>query len=83
VAVCDRELINQTLDWNGLAVPVSEHFYGNTPATEEEVCAAMRRALCINLMGRKSFACARKLNLVDADGCLMMGTVPHAQIYRI
>jgi hypothetical protein len=83
VAVCDRELINQTLEWNGLAVPVSEYFYGTTPATEEEVCAAMRMAMCVNLMGRKAFACAKKLNLVDAEGCLMLGDIPHAQIYRI
>jgi hypothetical protein len=83
VAVCDRELINRTLEYNGLAVPVSEYFYGTAEATEEEVCRAMRTAMCVNLMGRKAFACARKLNLVDADGCLILGDVPHAQIYRI
>jgi hypothetical protein len=43
----------------------------------------MRTAMCVNLMGRKAFACARRLHLVDADGCLMIGDVPHAQIYRI
>ncbi|MDD1675883.1 MAG: DUF424 family protein [Methanomicrobiales archaeon] len=83
VAVCDQELINQTLAWNGLSVPISEHFYGTTPATEEEVCAAMRIAMCVNLMGKKAFSCARKLDLVDEGGCLMIGDVPHAQIYRI
>ncbi|MDD1673106.1 MAG: DUF424 domain-containing protein [Methanomicrobiales archaeon] len=83
VAVCDQELINTTLEWNGLSVPISESFYGTTRATEEEVCAAMRSAMCINLMGRRAFACARKLDLVDANGCLLIGDVPHAQIFRI
>jgi hypothetical protein len=83
VAVCDQELLNRTLEWNGLSVPVSEHFYGTDLATDEEVCAAMRMAMCVNLMGTKAFACAKKLNLVDEGGCLMLGDVPHAQIYRI
>jgi hypothetical protein len=83
VAVCDPELLNTTLEWKELSIPISDQFYGITPATEEEVCAAMRNAMCINLMGKKAFACARKLQLVDEQGCLMIGDVPHAQIFRI
>ena len=83
VAVCDRELLNTTLDRDGLAIPISEAFYGKDLATEQEVQGAMLAAACINLMGKRAFALARRLNLVEEGGCLLIGEIPHAQIFCI
>ncbi|MDD1671726.1 MAG: DUF424 domain-containing protein [Methanomicrobiales archaeon] len=83
VAVCDRELLNTTLEWKGLRMEITEAFYGNQLATGDEVRQAMREAACINLMGKRALSCARELELVDEQGCIMIGDVPHAQIYSL
>jgi hypothetical protein len=83
VAVCDRELLNTTIRHETLAITVTDTFYGTTPATEDEVRNALKNAGNINLIGERSIAVAIGMGLVTKDGCMMIGTVPHAQIYRL
>nr|WP_320161240.1 DUF424 domain-containing protein [uncultured Methanoregula sp.] len=81
VAVCDRELINTTIRHKEITVTISEAFYGNCPATEDEVRDALRKAGNINLMGERCVSLAIGMGLLTRSGCIMIGTVPHAQIY--
>lgn len=83
VAVCDRELVNTTLTHGKLTVSVTEAFYGTCPATEADVQEALKTAGNINLMGERSVAIAERMGLVTRSGCIMIGTVPHAQVYRL
>jgi hypothetical protein len=83
VAICDRELINTTISHGKITVTISETFYGNCQATEEEVRAALKNAGNINIMGERAFAIAVDMGLVSSSGCIMIGKVPHAQIYQI
>jgi uncharacterized protein len=83
VAVCDRELINTTLRTDTMTVIISESFYGSCPATEAEVTDALRRAGNINLMGERSVSLAEGMGLVDRSTCIMIGKVPHAQVYQL
>ena len=83
VAVCDRELINTTLTQGKLTVKVTEAFYGTSPATETDVQEALKNAGNINLMGERSVAVAEKMGLITRGGCIMIGTVPHAQVYQL
>jgi hypothetical protein len=83
VAVCDRELINTTITSETMKVMISESFYGSSPATEAEVVEALRRAGNINLMGERAVAVAVGMGLVDRSTCIMIGTVPHAQVYQL
>jgi hypothetical protein len=83
VAVCDRELLNTTISHGKLSVTVTEAFYGCCPATESEVAEALKNADNINLMGERSVTVAERMGLVTRAGCIMIGTVPHAQIYRL
>jgi hypothetical protein len=83
VAVCDRELINTTIRHKDTDVKISEAFYGTCPATPDEVRDALRKAGNINLMGERSVALAVGMGLVSRSGCIMIGTVPHAQIYQL
>ena len=83
VAVCDRELINTTVSNGDIEVCISESFYGTRLATAEEVSAALDKAANANLMGQRVIALAVERGLVDRDGCLMIGAVPHAQIIRV
>ncbi len=83
VAVCDRELLNTTLRHGDLSVTVTEAFYGSCPSTEDEVKEALRRAGNINLMGERSVSIAVSMGLISRAGCIMIGKVPHAQVYLL
>jgi len=83
VAVCDRELINTTISHDTMTVIVSEAFYGNTPATEADVREALKHAGNANLMGERTISIAIDMGLLTRAGCIMIGDVPHAQIYQL
>jgi hypothetical protein len=83
VAVCDRELLNTTICHEKLSVAITEAFFGNTPATEDMVREALKHAGNINLFGERSVNLAIELGLLTKSGCIMIGKVPHAQIYQL
>jgi len=83
IAVCDRELLNRTLCHGNLTITITQNFYGDTPATEDEVRNALMNAGNINLVGERSVGIAIGMGLLEKSGCMMIGTVPHAQIYRL
>jgi len=83
VAVCDRELINRRIRHGDIEIHISETFYGTTPAGEDEVSKAIRDADNINIIGERAVAVAARLGLIDPSGCLMIGGIPHAQIFRV
>ncbi|HUT38513.1 MAG TPA: DUF424 domain-containing protein [Methanoregula sp.] len=83
VAVCDRELLNTTIRHGELSIQVSEWFYGNCPASEEVVAEALKKAGSINLMGKRAVRIAIELGFVTQSGCIMIGEIPHAQVYSL
>ena len=83
VAVCDRELLNTTISHEKLTITIRDSFYGNTPATEDEVRDALKNAGNINIIGERSVTIAIGMGLLTKSGCIMIGNVPHAQIYRL
>ncbi len=83
VAVCDSELVSRVLRHGEVEVELSPGFYGNEPATEEEVRAALANACNINLFGRRAVALAIEMGIVDRGCCLEIDGVPHAQVFII
>jgi hypothetical protein len=83
VAACDRELLGRTLTHEGVEITISETFYGSTPATEEEVRSAMRDAANVNLIGKRVVRLAIEMELVTEHGCMILGGIPHAQIFQV
>jgi uncharacterized protein len=81
VAVCDRELINTTIHHEKMTIIISESFYGSAPVTETEVREALKRAGSANLIGERTISLAIEMGLLTRDGCIMIGKIPHAQIY--
>ncbi|MDD1664487.1 MAG: DUF424 family protein [Methanomicrobiales archaeon] len=82
VAVCDRELLNTTLRHRDVEVHISETFYGNTQASEERVRAALATATNANLFGNRTIEIAIGCGAVDRGCVILIGGVPHAQIFR-
>ena len=83
VAVCDRELLNTTISDDKLTVRVHDSFYGTTLVSEDEVRSALEKAGNINLMGERAVNVAISLGLITRSECIMIGNVPHAQIYQV
>ncbi|RXE55385.1 hypothetical protein ABH15_11595 [Methanoculleus taiwanensis] len=83
VAVCDRELLDTTLCHGDVEVCVTRGFYGSETATEEEVRRALKGAANVNLMGKRVVAIAIDMGLITRENCIMIGDIPHAQLFRI
>jgi hypothetical protein len=83
VAVCDRELINTTIKSEKISVTITEGFYGNCQVSEEEVRKALKEGGSINIMGERAVAVAIDMGLATKECCIMIGNVPHLQIYEL
>ena len=83
VAVCDRELLNTTITDGEVEIRITESFYGNRPASEEEVVHALRDAENANIMGERSVALAVQHGIVEEASCILIGNVPHALVFRL
>ncbi len=83
VAVCDSELMNRTLVEGELRIEITHRFFGDSDVGEEEVKEAMMTAATINLFGEKAMALARSLDLVDEGSFILIGGIPHAQVFRL
>ena len=83
VAVCDGELINTIISDGDVEVHITEAFYGTHRASADEVRDALKNAVNANIMGERAVAIAIELGLVSRAGCIMMGSVPHALIFRL
>ncbi len=83
VAVCDRELMNTTISGNEVEIRITGSFYGTTLASPDDVRSALSWAGNANLMGERAVAMAVEMGLLSRSACLMLGNVPHAQVFRI
>ncbi|HZD44304.1 MAG TPA: DUF424 domain-containing protein [Methanomicrobiales archaeon] len=83
MAICDRELLNTTIRHEEMEIFISDKFYGSVPVTEEEVRSALQKADNVNLMGKRSVGLAIQMGLVCENGCIYLGSIPHAQIFRL
>lgn len=81
VAVCDRELLNTTICHEKLTVRIHDSFYGTTQVSEEEVRSALEKAGNINLIGERTIQVAISMGLITDADCIMIGKIPHVQIY--
>ncbi len=83
VAVCDAELLGQTLLGGRVPFTVSEEFYKGIPAGVDEAVEAMRRATICNMVGKRVVEAAIEKRLIHSRAVIYFGDVPHAQIVRL
>lgn len=82
VAVCDRELLGRTLTEGNIEFTISEYFYGDVPASEEEVRYALAHASNANIIGTRVVEIAISLGCIEPSSCLVIDSVPHAQFVQ-
>ena len=83
VAVCDAELCNTIIVHGDMTVHINECFYGTRRVNADEVKEVLKKAENINLMGERSVALAIESGLATRSDCIMIGKIPHVQIYRL
>lgn len=86
VAACDRELIGKVLQGrNGICIDLDAYrdFYVGSPATEQELAAALKNFSSANLVGRKVVAVAVKSGMIGKNGISYINSIPYIQIYSI
>jgi hypothetical protein len=83
VAACDADLMDATLMHGDVEICITKGFYGTECADEEDVRGALAGAENVNIIGKRVVALAVAMGLIAENDCIMIGDVPHAQIFRI
>ena len=83
LACCDEELLGEKIESSEFSVEIKDSFYNERAVTSEEMKEMMRDAGSINLFGEKCVEVAIEEGFINRSSIIMIGKVPHAQIYRI
>ncbi|MDR0438763.1 MAG: DUF424 domain-containing protein [Methanocalculaceae archaeon] len=83
IAVCDRELLNTTITCSTCDIIIDHSFYGDIIASDSEVIAAISSSISANLIGKRVCNLAISSGFIDKKSCIMIGDIPHAQIYGL
>ncbi|MDR3102634.1 MAG: DUF424 family protein [Methanocalculaceae archaeon] len=81
IAVCDRELLNTTLTCSACEIIIDSGFYGDILATEDEVLAALASAANANIIGKRVYELAATAGIISKASGILIGDIPHVQIY--
>jgi len=83
LAVCDEELLGNVYEEGKRVLDLKSYsnFYKGKITEEPEVKREMKNAKSLNLVGKNTISCAKEMNLVGGDDSIIIGGVPHVQIY--
>ncbi len=83
VAVCDAEILGETLEGGRVPFKVSEGFYKGILGDVDEAIAAMKQATICNLVGKTIVEAAIECRMVHERAVIYFGDIPHAQIVKL
>ncbi len=83
VAVCDADVLGETLEEGAISLTVTEEFYGTEAVDEDAVRDALVRADVANIVGSRSVELAIEVGVVDEANVLEVGSTLHAQTLRM
>lgn len=79
VSVCDKELIDQVFEENGIKLDLNSDFYKGEEKTAEEVGDIIRNADYVNLVGPKAVEIGLKEGVIEKDKIIYIQGIQHAQ----
>ncbi len=82
VAACDAELLGESFEEGEMVLKVTS-FYDGFACSEEELVVNLRAATSANLVGKKVIEAAVSAGFIDENCIIVIGGVPHAQLYMI
>ncbi|WP_181685026.1 DUF424 domain-containing protein [Halorhabdus salina] len=80
VAVCDADLIGDTVADGEISLSVTEEFYGGEPADAERVAESLAKCDTANLVGERAVSIALEHGFVQEPNVLDIDGTPHAQL---
>jgi hypothetical protein len=83
VAVCDEEILGQTLEGGRVPFKVSEGFYKGTLGDIDEAIAAIKQGTICNLVGKNIVKAVIDCEIVNERAVIYLGDIPHAQIVKL
>ncbi len=83
IGLCDRELIGKTYSEGEISVAINEAFFGNQPASEEEVIRVLMTGDNITIFGKRCVDLAVSHGILEPDSCRLIDGIPYTTIIRI
>jgi len=83
LAVCDCELLGQTLRQGKIAFHVKDEFYNGGKVTVEEAVNMIENSTIVNMVGRNCVERAVQKGYVHPEAVLRIAGIPHAQIVKL
>jgi len=83
VAVCDRDLVGKTYRDSGLKLEVTEEFFKGELVDVARVQTALLQSTTANIVGEQSVAAAISCGAIEPECVIIIGGVPHAQMFCV
>ncbi len=83
LAICDAELLGETLREDKLVFVVRKDFYKGSKVGVDDAIALMQKSTIVNMIGPNIVEKAIERGLVHPEAVLKISGVPHAQIVRM
>jgi hypothetical protein len=83
LAICDAELLGETLKDEKLVFKVREEFYKGPKMPVEDAVELIRESTVVNMIGTNIVQKAIEKGMVHPEAVLNICGVPHAQIVKI
>lgn len=82
IAICDEELLDKKLDFEGFKVHVNKNFYGGNIVDEERAFKLLKDSTMGNIIGKNIVDMAIKKKYIAKENIILIGGVPHAQFIQ-
>jgi uncharacterized protein len=83
VGVCDRELVGKTFTEGALSITVTEAFFGDKVASEDEIINVLKQADNATIYGDRSVNLAIREGILEEENCRRIGGVLIANLIRV
>ncbi len=83
LAICDAEILGQTLREGKIVFHIKEEFYNGGRVTIEEAIEMIENSTIVNMVGKCCVEKAIQKGYVHPEAVLSIEGVPHAQIVKL
>lgn len=83
LAMCDVEILGETLRKGKIVFHVKEEFYKGAKVSIEEAIAMIENSTIVNMIGKNVVRKAIEKGYVHPEAVLNIDGIPHAQIVKI
>lgn len=80
VAICDSDLLGQTLEDENYKIEISKTFYGGELMNEEQVVSLLEKERNLNIVGKNIVELCLELGIILQEHILLVNDTPHMQL---